>query len=258
MKMNTTKLITAAVLLLSVGVLAHAQTAPASSPAPAATATPASTNIPVGLPDATKIGVDTAQQALKEVMVTRFEDPGLWSVSMPLDQGLIQARGLPGAPAGRKPIPGEQQLGINVTDNTVLGVKVSFFKRGFDSFSIVPERPLPIEGIVKTLSVWVVGRNANHMLSVIVKGMDGAVAEIPMGTLNFTGWKQLTVAVPPSIVQKDYHYSDRSGIEVLGFVVDTAPLEAYGTYYIYFDDLTAVTDLFSQQQRAPDDMSDGW
>jgi hypothetical protein len=84
------------------------------------------------------------------------------------------------------------------------------------------------------------------------------VAKIPIGKLNFVGWKQLTVAVPQSVVQTDYHYSDRSGVDVEGFVVNTAPLEAYGTFYMYFDDMTAVTDLFSQEQRSPDDMSDAW
>lgn len=251
MMTKTGRVLLFAALALSVAGFAYAQ----------ATTTPASpspTPIPVGQPNPALVGVDTAVQALKEVMVSRFEDPGMWQVSMPLDQGLIEARGLPGGPVGLKPLPGEQQAGIVIPDTTVLGVKVTFFRRGFDEFSILPVRPLPVEGVVKTLSMWVVGRNQNHVLYVLIRGMDGSVAEVPMGKLNFVGWKQLTVAIPPSVIQTDYHYSDRSGIQVLGFVVKTDPLEAYGTYYIYFDDLTAVTDLFTQQQRSPNDMSDGW
>ncbi len=211
-----------------------------------------------GEPVAAQIGVDTAQQDLKEVSVDKFEDPGFWNVSMPLDEGLIMERGLPGAPANRKPIPEEQKLGINEQDNTVLGVKVTFFRRGFERFAITPTHPIPVEGIVKTVSVWVVGRNTNHILSLIVEDQAGQVAELPFGTLNFTGWRQLTVAIPPGLVQQDYHYGDRSGLKIDGFVVDTAPLEAFGTFYIYFDDMTAVTDLFGEEKRSSDDMSDAW
>jgi hypothetical protein len=248
--MKTSKLLLIVILLLTAGVFVYGQTSTVQSPGP--------NPISVGQPVAAQIGVDTAQQNLKEVSVTKFEDPGLWSGVMPLDEGIIALRGLPGHPAGAKPLPDAQKIGINIPDDTVLGAKVIFFRRGFSQFSILPEHPIPIEGIVKTISIWVVGRNTNHELSVLLRGMDGEVAKIPIGKLNFVGWKQLTVAVPQSVVQTDYHYSDRSGVDVEGFVVNTAPLEAYGTFYMYFDDMTAVTDLFSQEQRSPDDMSDAW
>jgi hypothetical protein len=35
-------------------------------------------------------------------------------------------------------------------------------------------------------------------------------------------------------------------------------MEAFGSYYIYFDDLRAVTDLFAENNRDADDMTDGW
>lgn len=212
----------------------------------------------VGEPVAAKIGIDTAQQALKEVYVSQFHDAGLWQGSMPLDEGLITLRGLPGHPAGAKPIPDEQKIGIAQPDNTVLGAKITFFKRGFNRFSILAIHPLPVEGIVKTVSVWVVGRNTNHVLKLVVEDQDGHIAELSFGRLNFMGWKQLTVAVPPTLVQNNYRVSYVSGINILGFVVDCNPLEDYGTFYIYFDDLTAVTDLFGLQQKTSDDMSDAW
>ena len=212
----------------------------------------------VGEPVAAQIGVDTAQQALKEVSVTKFEDPGLWVGSMPLDEGLITLRGLPGHPANAKPIPDEQKLGIAGPDNTVLGAKVTFFKRGFNRFAIMAIHPLAVEGIVKTVSVWVVGRNTNHVLKLVVEDQEGHVADLSFGRLNFMGWKQLTVAVPPTLVQSNYRVSFISGINILGFVVDCNPLEDYGTFYVYFDDMTAVTDLFGLQQRSADDMSDAW
>lgn len=262
--MKTFRLLLIAILMVATAAVLYGQTTTpsptpsTSAPAGSSVQSPGPTPVAVGQPNPAKIGVDTAQQALREVSVTKFEDPGMWHAVMPLDEGIIALRGLPGHPAGAKPVPGEKQIGVNTPDNTVLGVKVIFFRRGYDQFSILATHPIPIEGVIKTLSVWVVGRNTDHELSVLVRGIDGEVAKIPMGKLNFVGWKQMTVAIPQTIVQTNYHYSNRSGISIEGFVVDTAPLEAYGTFYIYFDDMTAVTDLFAEQQRSPDDMSDAW
>ncbi len=211
-----------------------------------------------GDPDPAAIGVDTAQQKLKEVSVSKFEDAGFWKVEMPRDQGIITLRRLQGGPLDKEPIPDEKTIGITEGDKNVLGVKVEFFKRGYVSFFVRPERPLPVEGISKTLSMWVVGRNTNHVLVVLLSDQFGHKAEITMGKLNFTGWKKMTVAIPTTIVQRDYHYMNRQGIKIEGFRIDCDPVEAYGSYFIYLDDLRAVTDLFSEETRDVDDMMDNW
>ncbi len=208
--------------------------------------------------DPTKIGVDSAQQLLKEISVCKFEDAGFWGASVPQDQGIVSVRSLPGSPLGKKPIKDEQEIGIKEEDKYVLGVRVKFYKRGFNTAYIYSVRPLPIEGITKTISVWVVGRNYNHTLKVVIEDFLGNKKELTVGKLNFMGWKKLTVAIPPSIVQSEYHYTNKMGIKFLGFKIDFDPMEAYGTYYIYFDDLRAVTDLFPETYRDKDDMTDGW
>lgn len=212
----------------------------------------------VGEPAPGEIGVDSAQQNLEEISISKFEDAGFWFSSMPRDQGFTELRRLPGGPLDKKPIPGEAQAGIEEADDYVLGLKVAYYRRGMNEFAIYPVRPLPVEGIAKTLSIWVVGRNMKHQLSIIISDYFGNKAEITMGTLNFSGWKKLTVAVPPSIKQRDFHYLDKMGIKIHGFRIVTDPLEAYGTYYVYFDDLRAVTDLFAENSRDPDDIPDVW
>ena len=181
-------------------------------------------NVVVGEPTAADIGKDQAQQLLKEVSVDKFEDAAYWFTSMPLDEGVVQAKRLVGSPAGKQPIADEAALGIKEDDKYVLGVKVSFFHRGVAEFT----------------------------------DFRGQRQELTVGTLNFIGWKKLTVAVPPSILQTDYHYAYQSGLRVTGLKVETDPMDSFGTYYIYFDDLRAVTDLFGESKRDTDDMSDGW
>ena len=202
-----------------------------------------------GEPNPLEIGKDQAQQLLKEVSIEKFEDAAFWYAAMPLDMGVASSKRLAGTPLGKVPIPDEAALGIKEDDKYVLGVKASFFRRGDSYFSIHPLNPIPVEGIVKTLSVWVVGRNFNHTLKILFDDYRGQAQVLTMGTLNFIGWKKLTVAIPPSILQSEYHYTYRSGIRITGLEVDCDPLDSFGTYYIYFDDLRAVTDLFGESKR---------
>ena len=215
-------------------------------------------NVVAGAPNPADIGKDQAQQLLKEVSIDKFEDAAFWQTTMPLDSGVISGKRLAGSPSGKQPIPEETSLGIKEEDKYVLGVKVSFFHRGTSVFAIHPATPLAIEGIVKTLSIWVVGRNFNHTLKVVFEDYNGQQKELTIGTLNFVGWKKLTVAIPPNILQSEFHYANRSGIRITGFEVETDPLDSYGVYYLYLDDLRAVTDLFGESKRDVDDMSDGW
>jgi len=208
--------------------------------------------------DPETVGRDTAQQQLQEVSISKFEDSGFWRVYMPIDQGIIESRRFEGSPNDKEALPEEEALGIATPDDFVLGVKASFFRRGNAELYIQPIRPLQVPGITKTISMWVVGRNFNHRLSVVVSDYFGNMNILEMGKLNFSGWKRLTVAVPPTIVQRDYHYNDRMGLQILGFMIEPELMETYGTYYVYFDDLRVFTDLFAEESRDPDDMVDSW
>jgi len=217
----------------------------------------------VGAPDASMLGIDSAQQMIREISVDKFEHDGAWGSSMSSDEGYTTSRLFRGGPSGKVPIPEEE--GLNIPDDYVLGTRVDFLRRGYSSFMIYPVRPIPVEGIVKTVSVWVAGRNFNHSLVLLIQDYFGRNYEFHMGTLNFTGWQKLTAVIPPApddgtsgVVQRSYHYQNHFGIKIMGFRIDCDPLEARGSYYIYLDDLRAETDLFSEYHRDPDDMIDGW
>jgi hypothetical protein len=216
-----------------------------------------------GSADAERLGIETAQQELKEISVEKFEHDGFWRSHMSPDQGYTATRLFEGSPLGKQPIPEEE--GMDIPDRYVLGTRVDYLRRGHSSFTIYPIRPIPIEGITKTISVWAVGRNFNHDLVILIQDFFGRNFELYVGKLNFQGWKQLTVAVPAQapdgrngVVQRNYHYNNQMGIKIVGFRIDVDPLEAFGSYYIYLDDLRAVTDLFAEETRDPDDMVDSW
>jgi hypothetical protein len=217
----------------------------------------------VGATNAERLGIDSAQQQLKEVSVDKFEHDGYWLSSMSSDNGYVTTRLFEGAPAGKTALADEADM--EIPDRYVLGTRVDFLHRGHMDFTMYPTRPVPIEGITKTISVWVAGRNYNHELYIMVEDFFGRLFELYVGRLNFQGWKRLTVAIPPQaenglsgIVQRNYHYNNQMGIKIVGFRVKCDPMEALGSYYIYFDDLRAVTDLFAENNRDPDDMMDAW
>lgn len=205
-----------------------------------------------------ELGVDAAQQKLRTVSVNKFEDAGFWHASMAHEQGIVTVRTLPGSPLDKEEIAAEAEVGLDLPDENVLGVKVEYFKRGNHQVAVLPTRPLPVEGISKTISLWVVGRNSPHTLKLLIRDQFGNRGEVTMGKLNFTGWKKMVATIPPHIVQRDYHYNNKLGIKIEGFRLEMDPVETYGTYYVYFDALRATTDLFAEENRDVDDMSDNW
>lgn len=205
-----------------------------------------------------ELDTETAQTKYKEVSVSKFEDPGFWSAYIPGDIGIIKLRRFEGSPRGKESLTGEEEAGIDEADKYVLGAKVDFFKRSVVKFRISPTRPLPIEGRIQTLSVWVVGRELQHVLYAVVQDYFGNESIIRMGELNFPGWSKLEAAVPTTIKQSDPHFAGINGLRFVGFIVDCELTETYGSYYVYFDALRAKTDLFEEEVRDPDDIEDSW
>jgi hypothetical protein len=213
-------------------------------------------------PNPETVGADSAMMSLREVSVDKFEREGSWNVHMSPDNGVIAARLFKGAPAMKEPLPEDE--GNEDLDTQVFGVRVDFFKRGINSFTIMAGRPLPVEGTVKTVSLWACGRNQSHDMYLLIQDYFGRNYEVYMGNLGFSGWKKLTAVIMPSpdgehgIVQSSAYYGDRPGFKILGFRVDCNPIQAKGSYYLYLDDLRAVTDLYDLENRDEDDMLDNW
>ncbi|RKY02738.1 MAG: flagellar filament protein FlaA [Spirochaetes bacterium] len=201
-----------------------------------------------------QVGITTATQLLVDVPVTHFEDADSWVVDMPIDQGVVIAMRREGRPLE---VP-EVDPNDGTTNKYVLGVKVMFNQRGYAAFSIRPPKPIKIPGITKALSVWVVGRSFRHRLYAHVLDYKGREMVLDMGLLDFAGWKKINIAIPTSIEQENYHNMEWRGISFAGFTIVCNPEDTYGDYYVYFDELRAVTDIYIEEHRDEDDMQDGW
>jgi len=144
--------------------------------------------------DVSRIGIVTAQQNIVEISLDQFEFDGFWSGRISSDSGFIQVRLREltdeGMPERREleNVPEEFQQFVG-SDEHALGIRVDFLRRGNTSFTLTPRRPIPIPGVTKSISVWAVGRNFNHTLVVLIEDFHGRRFELPMGRLNFQGWK---------------------------------------------------------------------
>lgn len=211
--------------------------------------------------------VTAANSQITEVRLSGFEDASFWEVSMPIDQGVILKQTRKGAPvdimsddSSNAVKVRDEKYGIprNYDKEKVLGVKVQYIARGYNWFSVRPIRPIVIEGVTQSISCYVAGRNYKHILKIFVLDYYGRERSLILDKLNFIGWKDLMVSIPSFVEQTDFHYVDKQGIKFNGFMVECDPLETYGTYYIYFDELRAMTDIFNEKTRDVDDMRDGW
>ena len=188
--------------------------------------------------------VDPDVDGPQEILVDGFESEGFWFSTMSSDEGLTTARLFRNRREGK--------------EDNVLGARVDYLRRGHSTFAIRPTFPIPIEGETSEVSVWVAGRNFNHQLKLIFQDFWGRVYEVPFDRrLNFQGWQRLTAYIPINVDQMSVHSNAPMGIKILGFRVYCDPMEARGTYYIYFDEMTAITDL-TRSVRDPEDMIDGW
>jgi hypothetical protein len=201
-----------------------------------------------------QIGIETAGKLLADLPVTHFEEADTWYSRMPIDEGIVFSMKRRGRPLELPEIDPND----GTENDYVLGVKVAFTQRGYAKFKIAPPRPIKIPGITKALSMWVCGRSFQHRLYAHVLDYEGNEMILDMGLLDFVGWKKVNIPIPASIKQHNYHDTNWRGISFAGMSVETDPADSYGVYYVYFDELRAVTDIYSEEHRDQDDMEDGW
>jgi hypothetical protein len=201
-----------------------------------------------------QVGIQTGTQLLADIPISHFEDADTWSALMPIDQGIIFAMRRRGRPLEVMEIDPND----GTTNESVLGIKVAFNQRGYSHFRVLPPKPIKVPGITKAITVWVCGRSFKHRLYLNVLDYQGNEMILDMGLLDFVGWKKLSIAVPVTIEQDNYHNTEWRGLSFAGFSVACDPSETYGLYYAYFDELRAVTDIYNEEYRDEDDMQDGW
>jgi Flagellar filament outer layer protein Flaa. len=124
-------------------------------------------------------------------------------------------------------------LAIAGTDQTKaqsLGVAMLFDRKEYNWVDIVPgtkDKPieLSLPGRVKMIDMWVWSGNFNYYLEAFVRDYRGVVYTIPMGDLNFVGWKNLRINIPENIPQSKKYLPKHEGLSLIKFRIWTRPNE---------------------------------
>jgi hypothetical protein len=107
--------------------------------------------------------------------------------------------------------------------------------------------PNILPGRIKVFDVWVRGSNYNYYLEAHFEDSWGMPHVLKMGNLNYRGWKNLSVNFPTSIRQSSNYLPRFRPLKFVKFVLWTQPSEQVGEFYVYFDHVKILTDIFEER-----------
>ncbi|MFW5862042.1 MAG: flagellar filament outer layer protein FlaA [Spirochaetota bacterium] len=108
----------------------------------------------------------------------------------------------------------------------------------------VQERALQLPGRARAISIWAHGRGNAYKLEVWVKDFQGDVHILPMGSLDFVGWRPMKAEVPEYIPQEVNSYPQTKVTKIMRFVIRSDPEAIVEDVYLFFDQLKVLTDTF--------------
>ncbi len=146
---------------------------------------------------------------------------------------------------------------LNEDLNHILGVKTAFLNPGVDLVEVKPPQEYTIEGNVRQISIWVLGRDYKHTLYVKLRDYKGRLHHLKLGQLNFTGWRKLIVPIPVRIPQTDKHIALKKNLSFVSFFVRSHPKEVTGSFYFYLDGFKILLDNF-QLNYPGAEIKDNW
>jgi hypothetical protein len=137
-------------------------------------------------------------------------------------------------------------------DFRALGVWGRFDRQGFNYIQLIPDRRdengdfvgIPIPGIAKVLDLWVWGSMHDFYLEAHVLDQRGFTHVLDFGSIMHTGWRNLSVTIPPNVSQARRQIPHAEPLTLTKLVVWTRPWERVDNFFIYFDQIKVLTDLF--------------
>ncbi|MDH4262098.1 MAG: flagellar filament outer layer protein FlaA [Spirochaetia bacterium] len=216
---------------------------------------------PVVLSFDTGMPTDVDSRELRTIIVESWEQAaGIWKVTGDPGgkQSIIETKLLDGAPknlgldsSNKKCLgirfqfvyPGDNKLVITPPDDRSVKRSLQLLddKTGEPKFETVPGIELP--GIVKAMSIWVLGRGEEYTLEAWIEDGRGETHIFKFGNLNFVGWRPLTITIPGNVVQENDTFPQTKGLVLKKLVVRSTPKTKANKTVLAFDSLKVLTDM---------------
>ncbi len=233
----------------------------------------------------TAIGNDVSQDQWRPVTLDPFEGPwkkgdrvfgpwdleGPWkAVSTPYDPDQINSRVdqryVDGKPGDLRDTPHKQVFGVKFQFRypgynfiTVFPPVLKDKKDGSDALDpVTKERigpAIPIPGIAKKLSVWVLSQGKKYVLEGYLRDWKGNTHRVLFkhrdvqdgkykANLRFIGWRPMVAEVPVDIPQEIDSYPRNKGLKFIKFIVRATPHTSTEPAFVFFDQLKVLTNQF--------------
>lgn len=134
-----------------------------------------------------------------------------------------------------------------------LGLQFKFNRKGDNWVDLFPIKDgengkaayeVPFKGIVQRFDLWVWGAGYYYDLEMIIRDSEGRTHVLPLGSLSFHGWKNLSVTVPRNIPQTSRYIGTKKHMSFVAFRIRTKPSERVDDFKIYFDQFKALTNVY--------------
>lgn len=111
----------------------------------------------------------------------------------------------------------------------------------------IPGNEITLPGKTRKFDMWVWGSNYDYYMDVHVRDFRGVVHVLRLGNLDYIGWKNLAVDIPTYIPQEGGYITGGGflkELKLVKLVVWTRPREKVNDFYVYFDQIKTLSDVF--------------
>ncbi len=204
-------------------------------------------------------GEDVDAKELRSLIVEGWEATG-WDVAPepPAPIGTAEAHLVDGRPAS---------LAFDQDNKKSMGLKFQFVYPGYNKVILTPPKEkvvkrytgtldennkpkykdvpgVELPGKVQAVSVWVLGRQNEYQLEGWIEDWTGDNHIFQFGSLDFVGWKPLSVDIPDSMPQGVESYPQTKTLVFKRFIIRSTPKTSKEEVILFFDSLKVLTDMY--------------